>query len=164
MATTMRALRLHGKHDMRVDTIPMPSCGPDEVLVKPAMVGVCGTDVHEWSRGPTLIPTSAHALTGCQAPMVLGHEVSAVVVAVGRNVRDIVSGQRVVVQPIIGDGTCRACTLGKPNVCRQQGFFGLSKEGGLADLMVVGRRNIKVLPSHVPLEVGGKCEIRHARA
>jgi len=153
--TTMRALRLHGQHDIRLEQIPIPSCGPSEVRIKPALVGICGTDVHEWSRGPTLVPTKAHVLTGCKAPITLGHEICGVVEEVGCEVNDIEPGQHVVVQPILADQTCRACLLGNINVCRQQGFVGLSKDGGLADFLVVKRQNLEVLPAHVPLELGG---------
>lgn len=154
--TSMRALRLHGQHDLRLVQVPIPSCGPSDVRIKPAFVGICGTDVHEWSRGPTLVPTAAHALTGCQAPITLGHEVCGVVDEVGCDVHDLRPGQHVVVQPILADGTCRACRQGDINVCRRQGFFGLSKDGGLADYMLVGRGNVEPLPLRVPLEIGGQ--------
>ncbi len=78
--------------------------------------------------GPILIPTTPHPITGENLPLTLGHEFGGVIEEVGSGVRDIVVGERVVVQPIIYDGTCGACTEGFINCCDKNGFVGLSGE------------------------------------
>ena len=84
------------------------------------------SDVHEYARGATLIPTKAHPLTAQQAPVTLGHEISGVIDAVGPGVDGRSVGDRVAIQPILSDGDCHACEQGRPNCCLRQGFYGLS--------------------------------------
>ncbi|KAK5674330.1 hypothetical protein LTS10_012914 [Elasticomyces elasticus] len=156
--TKMRAVRYHGRGDVRFERIDRPTCGPAQVIVKPAFVGICGTDVHEWSRGPVLIPTEEHPLTGAAMPLVLGHEISGVVDAIGAEVTAVQVGQRVAIQPVVSDKVCTACRRGSNNLCKQQGFYGLSADGGLAEYMVSNQENIKLLPDHVSLEAGALVE------
>lgn len=73
-----------------------------------------------------MIPTTPHPITGEKVPITLGHEFSGVIEKVGKSVDDIEVGQRVVVQPIIYDGTCGACKEGLINCCDNNGFVGLS--------------------------------------
>ncbi|PBP15924.1 sorbitol dehydrogenase [Diplocarpon rosae] len=110
---TMRALRFHGRQDIRLDQIPIPVCGKGQVKVKPAFVGICGTDLHEYLGGANLIPSAhPHPITGEKVPLTLGHEFSGTVVEVGEGVTSHRVGDRVCVQPIIFDGTCGACVDG----------------------------------------------------
>lgn len=85
-----------------------------------------GSDLHEYLGGANIIPTTPHPITGEMAPLTLGHEFSGVIEAIGKGVDDIELGQRVVVQPIIYDGTCGACKDGFINCCDNNGFIGLS--------------------------------------
>lgn len=92
----MRALRFHGRRDIRLDQIDPPGPpGPKEIQVVPAWSGICGSDIHEYLAGPLVIPTKPHALTGCQLPMTLGHEATGVVSAVGSEVTTHQPGDRV---------------------------------------------------------------------
>lgn len=72
------------------------------------------------------MPTSPHPITGESVPLTLGHEFSGVIEEVGEGVDDMKTGDRVVVQPIIYDGTCGACKAGFINCCDKNGFVGLS--------------------------------------
>lgn len=83
-------------------------------------------DLHEYLEGANIIPTTPHPITGEKAPITLGHEFSGVIEEVGHGVNDISVGARVVVQPIIYDGTCGACKEGLINCCENNGFVGLS--------------------------------------
>lgn len=87
--------------------------------VKPAFCGICGTDLHEYIGGENLIPKpgSPHRLTGETSPVILGHEFSGVVQEVGEGVTKFKSGDRVVVEPILWDGSCEPCKAGAENCC-----------------------------------------------
>lgn len=83
-------------------------------------------DLHEYLGGPNLCPTTPHPITGEQVPLTFGHEFSGTIEEVGEGVTDYKRGDRVVVQPIIYDGTCGACQEGLINCCYSNGFVGLS--------------------------------------
>ncbi|CAL3964075.1 unnamed protein product [Diplocarpon coronariae] len=156
----MRALRFHGQQDIRLDQIPIPVCGKGQVKVKPAFVGICGTDLHEYLGGANLIPSAhAHPITGEKVPLTLGHEFSGTVVEVGEGVTSHRVGDRVCVQPIIFDGTCGACVDGYINCCYSNGFIGLSGcGGGLSDFTSCPATSAIPLPDAVSLEVGALVE------
>ncbi|KAF1916963.1 sorbitol dehydrogenase [Ampelomyces quisqualis] len=155
----MNALRFHGKGDLRYEKIPIPQVKAGQVKVKPAWVGICGTDLHEYLGGANLCPTTPHPITGETIPLTFGHEFSGTVEEVGQGVTNYNPGDRVVIQPIIYDDTCSACEEGLQNCCWQNGFIGLSGwGGGLADHIVVPQSTLYHLPPNVPLEIGALVE------
>jgi len=159
MAETMKAVRFHGKGDLRYEDIPVPPVKKGQVKVKPAWVGICGTDLHEFLGGPNLCPTTPHPITQETVPLTFGHEFSGIVTQVGEGVTDYKKGDRVVVQPIIYDGTCGACKEGLINCCSSNGFIGLSGwGGGLAEHIVVPESVLHHLPDNVSLEIGALIE------
>ena len=80
----MRAAVWHAAGDIRVEDLAEPGDpAPGQAVVEVSMCGICGTDVHEFTEGPVLIRPAAHPLTGHLPPVVLGHELSGTVVAVG---------------------------------------------------------------------------------
>jgi len=152
-------LRFHGQRDIRLEEIDVPPCTSGLVKIKPAYVGICGTDLHEYLGGPNLMPTTPHPITGETVPLTLGHEFSGVIDEVGEGVQDLKVGQRVVVQPIIYDGTCGACKAGYINCCDKNGFVGLSGwGGGLAEYIVLPRSAVFPIPDEVSLEAGALVE------
>ena len=103
----MRALRFHAARDLRIDDVAEPGApGPTQVTVAPRWCGICGTDLHEYTSGPIVTPSSPHPLTGATVPQILGHELSAEVVAVGSEVNRVEIGDRVSVMPLIYCGRC----------------------------------------------------------
>lgn len=147
----MRAAVFHAAHDIRVEQVSDPgSPGPGEVLLKPFWCGVCGTDLHEYAMGPIVIPDAPHALTGAQAPQILGHEFSAEVLEVGAGVADVKAGDRVSVMPLLSCGTCYYCRRALNHLCQRMGCIGLSFAwGGIAELAIVPATNVSVLPESV---------------
>ncbi|KAI1860736.1 uncharacterized protein JN550_011337 [Neoarthrinium moseri] len=132
----MRALRFHGKKDIRLEQVEEPQVRPGWVKVKPAFVGICGTDLHEYLDGNNLIPKPGHphSITKETSPVTLGHEFSGVVEEVGQGIIDLEVGRR-------------------------YGFIGLSGwGGGLAEYIVVPRQAVWELPSNVSLEYGALVE------
>jgi L-iditol 2-dehydrogenase len=100
--TTMRAVVYRGINDMRVETVPVPSIGPGELLVKVATCGICGTDLKK-------IHTGSHS-----APRIFGHEMSGTVVGIGKGVTRFQGGERVVVHHHVPCGECFYCRKGTP--------------------------------------------------
>ncbi len=102
LPATMLAAVYRGVNDVRVETVPVPTIGPGELLLRVHTCGVCGTDLKK-------IATGSHS-----APRIFGHETSGVVAAVGEGVRDFQPGDRVVVFHHI---PCRECYY-----CRHKTF------------------------------------------
>lgn len=156
----MRALRFHGRQDVRLDEVPEPEPAGDQVKIAVTAAGICGSDLHEFRGGPISIPTTApHPLTGEVAPITLGHEFEGTVVAVGPDVRTVSAGDRVAVNAALWCGDCPPCRAGHTNICRSIGFHGVSGEGGaFADFDVTRERNLHRLPAAIPDGIGALLE------
>lgn len=157
----MKAARFHGAKDIRVEEVPEPGgdLGPTQVLIAPRQVGICGTDLHEYLAGPIVTPAEPHPLTGARLPQILGHEVSADVVAVGAEVANVAPGDRISVMPLVFCGKCHFCRRGLNHLCVEMGCFGLSWDwGGLAGLGVVESYQAWRLPEEVTYEQGALVE------
>lgn len=139
----MKAARFYGKEDIRIEEIAEPELRPGTVKIAPAFNGICGSDLHLFHNGPLGLPTAdaPHPLSGETLPVVLGHEFSGVVEAIGEGVEGLAVGDSVVVEPLMVDDTCPACKAGKYNLCKQMGFIGIAGGGGgLSEHIVVEQR------------------------
>lgn len=149
----MKAAVFHAAHDIRVEDVAAPTdadLGPGDLLVSPYWCGICGTDLHEYAMGPIVTPATPHPLNGSVIPQILGHEFSAEVKAVGKDVKNIKVGQRVSVMPLLFDNVCYYCKRGLNHLCVSMACVGLSyKWGGIADLAVVPASSCSVLPDSV---------------
>lgn len=157
----MRAARYYAAKDIRVEEVPEPDgdLGPTQVLIAPRQVGICGTDLHEYMAGPIVTPAERHPLTGAELPQILGHELSADVVAIGSEVTNVVVGDRISVMPLVFCGKCYFCRRGLNHLCIEMGCFGLSWEwGGMAGLGVVESYQAWPLPDGVSYEQGALVE------
>lgn len=157
----MRAVRFHAAGDVRLENLPSAPPGVGEVALDVAWCGVCGSDLHEYQRGPLAIPAPGrpHPLTGSTAPLVLGHEFAGTVATVGPGVAGLQAGDPVTVEPLLRDGTCDACRSGHYNRCRQLAFIGLSGEGGgLAERAIVPATALHRVPASVSLEAAALAE------
>ena len=123
--------------------LPELSPGPDEVLLRPSYCGLCGTDL-ELAAGevdPAFV----------RYPLVLGHEWSGVIEAVGDRVAGLRPGMRCVAEGIIPCGQCKACRVGATNVCETYDEVGFTRPGGAADRIVVPARVVHRLAGDVSL-------------
>ena len=111
-----RAAVMHGTHDVRLEDVPVPEPGKDEVLVEIRAVGVCGSDVHYYEEGRI-------GSFVVEKPLILGHESMGTVVALGDNATKHEIGDRVTLEPGVPDGTCRECRAGRYNLCPNVRFF-----------------------------------------
>ena len=127
----MRVSVLRGAGDLVVEDRPAPVPGPHDVLVQVASVGVCGSDVHYFEHGRI----GSHVV---EAPLVLGHEASGVVVEVGASVTRLAVGQRVSVEPGVPDFSCEQCLAGRYNLCEDMRFYATPPiDGAFAELVTV---------------------------
>ena len=142
--TTAHVAMLTGPKKIEVQEIPIPVLGDDDILVRVEGAGICGTDVHEWKQDPFGL-----------IPVILGHEGTGEVVAVGKNVKTDTAGKSLkvgdkIVTSVISCGDCYACRMvpGRTNLCDNQGVFGLIGDkrgtaegnrvnGWFADYMVI---------------------------
>lgn len=136
---------------------PTPVARRGEAVVRVAATAVCHTDLE--------IYTGRHP--GVRFPVVMGHEATGVVEAVGDGVARVQPGQAVLLNPIIACGACDSCARGHGNLCRNAGLFGREMDGSLAEHVVLPERYLYPLPAHVPLAAATLIEtlatVRHAQ-
>lgn len=113
----MRALVIHAAGDLRLEERPDPTPGPGQLLLRLAAGGICGSDLHYVNHG-------GFGAIRLKEPMILGHEVSAHVEALGEGVTGFAPGQLVAVSPSRPCGGCRFCRQGLPNHCLNMRFYG----------------------------------------
>lgn len=149
----MRALVFHGPADLRVQELPDPVPGPDDVLVRITATGICGSDLHGYTGE-----------NGRRHPgQVMGHETVGRIAGVGSAVPDDVDlriGRMVTVNPVIGCGHCAPCASGSEQLCAQRRVIGVDPtlRSAFAELMVVPAANVVGLPDDLPEEYGALIE------
>jgi alcohol dehydrogenase, propanol-preferring len=133
----VRAYRLMGAGRAEVVDLPRPEPGPGEALLRVLAAGVCRTDVDLLHGGGD----------GLALPVTLGHEIVGEVTALGEGVASPQRAAVVAVYELLGCGRCRACAGGQANVCRDvsPGAIGITRDGGMADHVVVPARNLVAL-------------------
>lgn len=133
----MRALRLHGPGDIRLDEVDPPTPDASTVIVRVEACGVCGSDVHF---------ADGSARTG-HVPITLGHEVAGTVVtAPGEKYPP---GTDVVAEVGRFCLACPRCLEGRPNLCQRAQMLGIHVDGGFADLVAVPVESIVIRPPDV---------------
>lgn len=142
----MKAARFYKVNEpLKIEEIPVPDIGPDEVLVDVKACGICGSDIHIVFEGVT--PTGF-------LPITLGHEPSGIVARLGENMGDWKVGDRVAVSSIVACGKCYNCLAGRESVCTHRKLLGIHLNGGLAEYMAAPRANLIKLPDNVPFDQG----------
>lgn len=144
MATTMRAAVLHGREDIRIETVPIPEAAPGELVVRVGAALTCGTDLKVFRRGyhaRMIVP-----------PALFGHELAGTVVQAGAGVDGFSPGDRVVALNSAPCGQCYFCERGQENLCDDLLF----NNGAYAEFIriparIVAKNTLRV-PDHVPLE------------
>jgi len=112
----MRAAVLKRQGDMSMENLPVPQLQPDQVLVQVAAVGVCGSDVHYYEHGRIGDYVVDH-------PLILGHELSGRIAAVGSAVDSARIGKRVAVEPQRPCRSCMQCKTGRYYLCPDIEFY-----------------------------------------
>ncbi|MFT8356967.1 2,3-butanediol dehydrogenase [Bifidobacterium aquikefiri] len=160
----MKAVRIYGKGDIRIEDVAIADPADDEVQIKVKDCGICGSDLHAFLEGWGL-PTQPHPITGKTVPITLGHEFSGQVVKVGSGVDDLAVGDLVAVEPLIACGRCANCRAGNYNFCNKAlakdgagNFLGFSQDGGMAEYANVQDVFAHKLPEGMSPELGAVCE------
>jgi (R,R)-butanediol dehydrogenase / meso-butanediol dehydrogenase / diacetyl reductase len=155
----VEAVRWHAAGDLRLDDVELRlPLGPGMVEAEVSRTGICGSDVAEFRHPFAIRPGRAHALTGQQPPITLGHEFSATVTAVGEGVTEVRPGDRVAADSCWRCGRCEACVSGHYNVCWFGGSIGLASDGAFAPLVRFPAYCAVPLPDQVSDEVGALLE------
>jgi (R,R)-butanediol dehydrogenase / meso-butanediol dehydrogenase / diacetyl reductase len=155
----MKAAVYHGRRDLRVETVPDPEPGPDDLIIRVGACGICGTDLEEYTVGPLFIPKDEpHPLTGRTLPMIMGHEFAGEVVDVGKNVTRFRPGDRIGPDVLITCGECYWCQRHQVATCPNQGALGLADDGGLAEYCRVPEFMCIQLPNGMPWEAAAIAE------
>ncbi|WP_313431046.1 2,3-butanediol dehydrogenase [Siminovitchia terrae] len=151
----MKAAVWYGEKDIRVEERKLKQMKDNEVTVRVAWTGICGSDLHEYQEGPVFIPVEEqHPLTGQQAPLTMGHEFAGIVEKVGKGVTSVEVGDRVAINPMYTYGN-------KPeDVDAYDGFqfIGLGSDGGFASHVNVGEKHLYKLPESMTLQDGALVE------
>ncbi|MET0257553.1 MAG: 2,3-butanediol dehydrogenase [Methylobacterium sp.] len=148
----MKAIRYHNRRDIRLEDVAAPSgeLAPDQVLVEPLVCGICGTDLHEYVAGPIVTPVEPHVYSGATLPQILGHEFSARITAVGRDVTHVAVGDRVSIQPLISPRDDYYGRRGLYHLSEKMACVGLSWDwGGLGEQAVVNGYNVFKVPDGI---------------
>jgi alcohol dehydrogenase, propanol-preferring len=134
----MRAMVLEAPGSaLRQSELPLPQCGPGEILIKVRACGVCRTDLHIVDG----------ELSAPKLPLIPGHEIVGTVEAIGEGAGRFAVGQRLGV-PWLGQtcGHCRYCMSGRENLCDDARFTGYTLNGGYAEYAVAGQDYCLALP------------------
>ncbi|HUT75242.1 MAG TPA: alcohol dehydrogenase catalytic domain-containing protein [Armatimonadota bacterium] len=129
----MRAMRLTGIRRMEMMEVPTPRItADDQVLIKMAVVGVCGSDVHYYGQGRI-------GRQVVEYPFTVGHEGAGVVQEVGAAVTRVRPGDRVAIEPAMSCRGCDQCLAGRPHTCRNLRFLGCpgQAQGCLSEYLVM---------------------------
>jgi 2-desacetyl-2-hydroxyethyl bacteriochlorophyllide A dehydrogenase len=136
----MVAAVLHGPKRLLVETVDVPTPGPNDVLVQIAANGLCHTDVTYYAAQ---IPEKMQ-----RYPLILGHEAAGTVAALGEDVQELAVGDRVLLPPVYGCGECDYCEAGLDNLCRKSNMLGGTRNGAYAQFVrIPSRFAFKMAPS-----------------
>ena len=153
---SMKAYVIHGPKDLRIDERTERDLAADEVRLGLAYGGICGSDMHYYQDGKV-----GHSIV--RDPMVLGHELAALVLEVGQDVKDVSVNDRVAINPSLPCGTCIMCQQGEENVCFNMKYLGSAAKqphthGAFEERPVVKDHQCVVLPSNANLKLAALAE------
>ncbi len=143
---TMKAAVFSGIRQIEVRDVPRPEPNPDEVLIRIAYCGICGSDLEAFQTGmyePGLVP---------------GHEFSGTLVEIGSEVTGWQVGDRVVSRDASPCGKCASCREGRLDACESLNMFGITQDGAWADYAKILATDLHRLPDSVSLRQGALVE------
>lgn len=144
----MRVAKLVGSDKIIIEDVEKLRPGLSEVLINVKFCGICGSDIYAYlGKHPFIHP-----------PIVLGHEFSGIISEVGEGVKDLVTGRKVVVEPLVTCGKCYSCRAGQYNRCSNIKVVGCQVDGAFSEYFVAPSHRVFTLPDDVSLEIGALIE------
>jgi len=140
----MKAALFRAPHQpLSLEEIPTPKPGPGEILMKVVACGVCHSDLHYIDHG---------VKTFKAPPLVLGHEASGYVSAVGAGVRSPKEGDAILLPATSSCGACFYCRTGRENICTNLKMYGNDVDGSFAEYVIAPAKDTIAVPKEIPLE------------
>ncbi len=130
------------------EDVAIPDIKGDEVLIKVIRIGICGSDIHVYHGKHPYTPY----------PVIQGHEFSGKVVKVGKNIKKIKEGDKVVVQPQVVCGECYPCKHGRYNVCDSLKVMGFQTEGCAKEYFKIEEAKVIKIPESMSYDEGALVE------
>ena len=142
----MKAARLYGPNDLRIQDLPVPEPGPGELVLRTGSASVCGTDIRMLKHG--------HTFATPEAPLVIGHEMAGTIDRVGPGVRGYEVGQRVCVAPNYNPVSSRLTVAGEGHLDPGYRALGIHEDGAFAEFvrlpaLAVQQGNVFPIADHV---------------
>lgn len=133
-------------------SMPIPKCGPGQVLIKVQSAALCGTDMHifEWNAWARSV--------GIELPYIMGHECCGDVVAVGEGVSAVKVGDKVAGETHIPCGHCYQCMNGERHICANLKMFGIHTNGCFAQYAVIPAVCARPIPREISCDIGAVME------
>lgn len=122
----MKAFVYHGDTDYKLEEVPTPTAGKGEAVAKIRCASICGTDLRTYRFGNIKLKT----------PIIVGHEASYEIIEAGENV-NLRPGDRYIIAPAIGCGTCKSCRKGRSNMCDTLRTIGFEYNGTFAEYIKI---------------------------
>ncbi|MGQ9510233.1 MAG: zinc-binding dehydrogenase, partial [Thermodesulfobacteriota bacterium] len=131
--------------------IPLPSVGEHDLLVRVKFAAICGTDIHiyQWNE---------YASSRIKLPLLFGHEYSAEVVEVGKNIKNFRPGDRVAAETHVPCGHCFQCTTGLQHICKDMKILGVDMDGAFSEYTILPAVCAWKLDSAISYEIGATME------
>ncbi len=154
---TMRAVMAYAPGDYRLETVPVPECGPDDIIVKVEACGICAGDIKA-NDGAVSFWGGQGQPKYIKSPMIPGHEFLGHAVAIGDNVAKkgkFKLGDRIISEQIVPCWDCRFCLRGEYWMCEKHDVYGFQNNvnGGFAEYMRYPKEGIQhLVPHDIPLE------------
>jgi len=141
----MKAVRMiEVRSPLEMSELPIPSIGPNDVLVAVKAAGICHSDAHYRAGVSPVDPL----------PLTLGHEVAGVVEETGAQVVGFNPGDRVCLHYMVTCGQCDFCNQGNEQFCRSGKMIGKYRDGGYAEYISIPGRSVFRLPENIPFDQG----------
>jgi L-idonate 5-dehydrogenase len=152
----MRSVICHGPRDLRLEERELPALNPQQIQVKVAYGGICGSDLHYAQHG-------GFGTVRIKEPIALGHEVSGIVQTVGADVQGVTAGQRIAISPSRPCGQCRFCQAGQHNHCLNMRFYGSAMpfphiQGAFSEQLVIEGYQAHPIADHLSLSEAALAE------
>lgn len=141
--TTINAAFYRGDRTFAVERTEARTPGANEVAVRVAYCGICGTDMHVYHG-------NMDARVGLNRT--IGHEMSGTVAEIGPGVTTVNVGEKVVVRPLDHCGDCAACKAGQQHICHRLKFLGLDTDGAMQEIWTVPAHTLHVLPDDLRMD------------